>query len=391
MNFNQLIDRKNLGSVKWSFPELFLTDKQASADPLPLWVADMDFPAPEAVIDAIKKHASDPLGYSKPTQGYYEALYNWQKDNYGWSIENQWVLQTPGVVAALNIAIQAFTSVGDDVLVQPPVYVHFFEDVKNNGRNIVQAPLTLSEDGRYTFDAAIFEAAITPKTKVFILCNPHNPTGNVWSREDLLVMGEICLKHNVLVISDEIHQDLIFNSAVKHVAFAGINESFQDNSIVCTAPSKTFNIAGLQVANIIIANPKIRSLFQQQMVKNGTTAVNYLGLVACEAAYKHGHEWLQQVLEHIRNNQSLVAETIQKSLPFLKVTPTDALFLTWIDFRALDLPQDVLMDRLVIDAGLWLDNGLKFGSQGQGFMRMNVGCTQPTLELALKNLVGTFQ
>lgn len=388
-DFNQLIDRKRTGSMKWSRPEQFLTDKQAAANPLPLWIADMDFPAPIEVIEAIKKHATDALGYSQPTESYFTAFYNWEKERYGWAMQPEWVLQTPGVVTALNIAIQAFTNEGDDILIQPPVYVHFHEDVRNNNRNVVCAPLTF-KDGQYSFDANVFEKAITPKTKIFILCNPHNPTGNIWSEEDLTKMGEVCLKHNILVIADEIHQDLIFNATVKHVTFAGIKKEFEQNSIVCTAPSKTFNVAGLQVANIVIANADIRQKFQQQMVKNGTTLVNYLGLVACEAAYTHGTKWLDDMLAHLAKNQAILAETFEKYLPQIKVTKTDALFLTWVDFNALNLSHEVLMDFLTIEAKVWFDSGLKFGEEGRGFMRINVGCPTQTLELALSQLINAM-
>jgi len=386
LNFNHVMDRTKTGSMKWSCAENYLTPKQAAANPIPLWVADMDFPAPFEVIEAIQKHSVDALGYSKPTESYFKALYNWQKDRYGWAIQPEWVIQTPGVVTALNLAIQAFTEEGDDVLIQPPVYVHFHEDVHNNHRNTVCAPLTF-KDGQYSFDAGVFEQAITPKTKLFILCNPHNPTGNVWSKEDLTAMGEICLKHNIIVISDEIHQDLIFNTDVKHMAFAGINAAFEQNSIICTAPSKTFNVAGLQVANIMIANSTLREKFQQQMIKNGITLVNYLGLVACEAAYTHGSPWLDAMLAHIAHNQKLLIETFATHLPNIKITKTDSLFLTWVDFRSLNLSHDDLVDFLTIEARVWFDNGLKFGEEGRGFMRINVGCPTQTLEQALNQLI----
>ncbi len=385
-DFDKYIDRVPTGSMKWSFPECFLLPQQAAANPLPLRVADMDFQSPPAILEALK-HAVDHtiMGYTSPTQSCVDAVCRWQKRRFDWAVDPAWLVQTPGVVTALNIAIQAFTNPGDSVLIQPPVYVHFREDVQANDRSVTVAPLELVA-GQYVFNPETFEAAIKKDTKLFILCNPHNPTGNVWSESDLRQMGEICNRHNVLVISDEIHQDLIFNRSVKHMTFAKLGEEFANNCIVCTAPSKTFNIAGLQISNIFIPNQSIRNIFVQQANKNGLNLVNCLGLVACEAAYEHGEPWLESVLDYIRGNQEYLAREIQASIPKLKVIQTDALYLAWIDCRELGMNTEDLMNFLTIEAKVWFDNGVKFGKEGHGFMRVNVGCTRATLIDAVERL-----
>ena len=387
IDFGKDIDRTQSGSIKWDFTERFLTPAQAAANPLPLWIADTEFPPPPCVTSALKSAIeTGVLGYSAATNSYLSSVKSWQKTHFDWDTQSEWILQTPGVVTALNIAIQAFTQPGDSVLIQPPVYSHFREDVLLNEREVVSAPLRLNADGTYRFDRASFEAAIRHDTKLFILCNPHNPTGNVWSEEDLRAMGDICLKHRILVISDEIHQDLIFNPKQKHIPFVKLGSAFANNSIVCTAPSKTFNLAGLQVSNLFIPNEEVRATFSRQMTKNGIHLVNQLGLIACEAAYRDGAEWLEEFLKHIKANHEYLSNELQKHLPQLKVTPTDSLYLAWVDFRALSLSTDALMDFLTIKAKVWFDNGVKFSQEGHGFMRVNVGCSRATLAEAIERL-----
>lgn len=387
INFDKQINRIPTGSMKWSFPKQYLTPEQAAANPLPLWVADMDFQSPPEVLTALKNAVDhDIMGYSAPTESYIKAVCNWQKKRFDWTPDPAWMLQTPGVVTAINIAIQAFSQPGESVLVQPPVYVHFHADTETNGRRVVYAPLEQHDDGRYYFNPETFEAAIEKDTKIFILSNPHNPTGNVWSEKDLRTMAQICLRHNILVISDEIHEDLIFNPEAKHVTFAKLGSEFAKNSIICTAPSKTFNLAGQQVSNIFIPDENIRKQFTKQMSKNGINLVNYLGMVACEAAYTSGEPWLEEALKYIKGNQEYLAQEIKTHLPQLKVTPTDSLFLTWIDFRALNMSTTELMDFLTIKAKVWFDDGIKFAKEGHGFMRVNVGCTRATLVEAVERL-----
>ena len=256
--------------MKWSHGRQFLTAEQYAADPLPMWIADMDFRVAPPILDALQRELDmGVLGYGGTPESYREAVVYWQMRRFGFRVEPEWITQSPGVIAALNVAIQAFSQPGDYVLVQTPVYFHIHSDVVINGRRLLHAPL-VEEDGRYRFDPAVFEAAIRPGTKLFILCNPHNPTGNVWTREELLTMAEICERNNILVISDEVHQDLIFSEDARHIPFAMLNNSTAHNSIVCTAPSKTFNIAGLSCANILIPNDQLRRAYQAQSERNGS-------------------------------------------------------------------------------------------------------------------------
>ncbi len=385
-DFDAVIDRRHSDSAKWAFPESCLSADEAAADPLPMWVADMDFKAPQPVIDALKAAADRGMfGYPGVTKSYLDAVVGWQRKRFGWDVPAEWVLQTPGVVTALNTVIQALSRPGDSVLVQTPVYVHFHQDAINNGRQVVYAPLTVDGD-RYRFDAKVFEAAIQPNTKLFILCNPQNPTGTVWSEDELRQMGEICARRNVLVVSDEIHEDLVFNRSKKHVPFGSLGPKFADNSIVCTAPSKTFNIPGLQCSNIIVANPEIRAELGRQLTRNGLHFINNLGMVAGEAAYRHGEPWLEALLDYLKGNQEHFAAEIAKSLPQLKVFKADGLYLAWMDCRALGMDPQALEKFMLTKARVWFDKGQKFGPEGHGFMRVNLGCPRATVDECLSRL-----
>lgn len=385
-DFDLEIDRRHSSSIKWAAPHRNLSADEAAADPLPMWVADMDFRSPPQVLEALEKAIRDGVfGYPFRTESYEEAVCGWQNKRFGWQPEPAWLVQTPGVVTALNVIIQTFSRPGDAVLVQPPVYGHFFNDALENGRQVVEAPLKL-EDASYSFDADSFEAAITPETKLFILCNPHNPTGNVWSEADLRRMGEICLRHGVLVVSDEIHQDMIFNPHRKHIPFASLGDEFAENSIVCTAPSKTFNIAGLQCSNLFIANEKIRGELQRALVRGGLNFVNMLGAVACEAAYRDGEPWLEDLLGYIRENHRHFAAGIHQTFPKLRVFETDALYLAWMDCRDLGMPAPELEKFMLTRARVWFDRGSKFGRQGHGFMRVNLGCPRVRIDEAIDRM-----
>ncbi|GAA0606151.1 MalY/PatB family protein [Paenochrobactrum glaciei] len=385
-DFDKVINRRNSNSVKWASAYKNLAREEAAAEPLPMWVADMDFRSPEAVTQALQKAVRDEIfGYPLRSDSYDEAICGWQKRRFGWDVKPEWLVQTPGVVTALNKLIQTFSNEGDAVLVQPPVYGHFFSTVRGNGRQMIEAPLC-EQERSYSFDPDRFEAAITPNTKIFILCNPHNPTGNVWSESDLRRMGEICLAHNILVISDEVHQDLILNKQVKHIPFASLAEEFAQISVTCTAPSKTFNMAGMQCSNLFIANPKIREEFKQALERDGLNFVNTLGSIACEAAYRHGEEWLDDLLGYIRGNQQHFSSAVEEHFPQLKVFKSDALYLAWMDCRGLGLDIDALDKFLLTKARVWFDRGPKFGSQGHGFMRVNLGCPRATVDEALARM-----
>ncbi len=390
-DFDEIIDRSRSNSMKWAQARILLTPEQYAADPLPMWVADMDFRVAPPIVEALQREISlGVLGYGGTPDSYREAAVGWQARRFGWQAKPEWLTQSPGVISALNIAIQAFTQPGDHVLVQTPVYHHFINDVIANGRRLAQAPLML-DDGRYRFDAPAFEAAIRPGTKLFILCNPHNPTGNVWTRDELLTMASICDRHGILVISDEVHQDLVFGEGQQHVPFAMLDDSIAQNSIVCTAPSKTFNIAGLSCANIFIPNERLRQAYRAQSERNGTFFVNTLGTAACEAAYRDGEPWANAMLDYVRGNQVHFARRVSELKLPLTVTPTGSLYLAWIDCRRLGMSPAELHDFLLRRARLWLDQGAKFGSDGEGFMRINLACPRQRVDEALSRLASALR
>ncbi len=385
--FSEAVDRRTSNSMKWAFSERLLSADQASCDPLPMWVADTDFKAPRAVQDAL--HAAVDHGvFGYPggaTESYLDAVVGWQSRRFGWKVERDWIVQTPGIITTLKTAVQAFSAPGDTVLVQTPVYAHFLDDVRLNGRHLAIAPLERVEGG-YRFDADVFEAAIQPNTKLFILSHPHNPTGNVWSEEELRVIGEICARHGILVISDEIHEDLVMHPEKRHVPFASLSEEFAQNSITCTAPSKTFNLPGLQSANVFVPNARLRAELTRQIERNMFPLVNVLGMVAAEAAYTHGDQWVDNLVGYVRANHEHFARTVNSTIPELEVLPADSLYLAWIDCRGLGLDAEALKQFMLTEAKLWLDEGQKFGLEGHGYMRINLGCPRTTVDDAIRRL-----
>lgn len=385
--FDEIIDRKRTNSMKWDGAAKLLTPEQAAADPLPMWVADMDFRAPQPVLDALQEAvAYGVFGYSAgAAQSYLKAVTGWQARRFGFDVAPEWVVHTPGVITPLKIAIQTFTAPGDTILIQPPVYGHFHTDVAMNGRQLAYAPFARTETG-YRFDAAAFEAAIRPNTKMFIMSNPHNPTGNVWTEAELRTMGEICAKHGLLVISDEIHQDLVIAPNRKHIPFASLSDAFAQNSITCTAPSKTFNLAGLQCANVFIPNRKIREEFVRQYDRNMHTGVNLLGMVAAQAAYNHGEQWLESMLAYVRGNHAHFAESVNQLSDKVHVLPADSLYLAWMDCRGLGMDAEALNDFMLTKARIWFDKGQKFGAEGHGYMRVNLGCPRATVDETIRRL-----
>ncbi|TPE49477.1 pyridoxal phosphate-dependent aminotransferase [Maribrevibacterium harenarium] len=390
--FDEVIDRTKTNSMKWAYSKQLLKADEAAANPLPMWVADMDFKAPQAVIDALHEAVDEGVfGYpGGATESYQQAVINWQKKRFGWSVQPEWLVQASGIITSLKTAAQAFSNPGDSILIQPPVYAHFHNDMLMNGRHLAFAPLVRTETG-YAFDAQVFEDAIQPNTKVFIMSNPHNPTGNVWTEAELRTMGEICERHGVLVIADEIHQDLIINPTKKHVPFASLGDRFAENSITCTAPSKTFNLPGLQSATLIIPNAKLRAEFQRQYERNMFPLVNTLGMVAAEAAYAHGEQWLEEMLEYLRSNHRYLEQTINSATDKIKVLPADSLYLSWMDCRALGMTAQDLDHFMLTQARLWLDKGQKFGVEGHGYMRINLGCPRSTVEEATRRLLAAIK
>lgn len=380
-SFDEIVDRRGTDSLKYASWE------GKPDDLIPLWVADMDFRTPPEVVEALaQKSRHGIFGYSDAlSDDYFKALSNWYSDRFEWALSPEWLVKTPGVVFAINTAIRALTKEGDSVLIQQPVYYPFAGSVSENGRRLVINELIYSA-GRYTIDLDDFEHKIIQNNvKLFILCSPHNPVGRVWTAEELTSMGDICLKHGVLVISDEIHADFVFPGYC-HKVFAGIKPDFSDISITCTAPTKTFNLAGLQISNIFIPNADIRRRFQGEMRKTGYGAPNIMGLTACKAAYAHGAKWLEDLKAYISSNLEFVRDFLAHNLPQIKLVEPEGTYLLWLDFRALGLSDDELDELIINKAGLWLDKGTMFGRSGSGFQRINIACPIEILRKAMQQL-----
>lgn len=358
-----------------------------AADILPLWVADMDFAIAPAITDALQERIKHGIfGYSEADpERYFNVLKTWFATRHNWTIQPEWLVQTPGVVFALAMAVRAFTEPGDAVLLQQPVYYPFSEVILDNDRRRISSDLVL-KDSHYTIDFEDFEAKIVEhKIKLFFLCSPHNPVGRVWTKDELIKIGTICRKHNVLVVADEIHQDFI-RAPHQHTTYASISEDFAAHAIVCTAASKTFNIAGLQVSNIFIPNEAIRKTFKKEIDRAGYSQLNTLGLVATEAAYKDGSDWLEDIKNYLWENVDFVREFLEQHLPEIKLIEPQGTYLLWLDFRSLRLSEEQLENLVAVKAGLWLDSGAIFGGPGEGFERINIACPRKTLQQALEKL-----
>lgn len=386
LDFDTVIDRKGTRSLKYDFA----VRRGKPENVLPLWVADMDFQTSSYITDALEnmvKHGV--FGYSESEEHYFEAVQNWMERHYNWHVKESWMTKTPGIVFALAMAVKAYTQENDAVLIQPPVYYPFKEVVEDNHRRLVNNTLVLGEDGTYTIDYEDFEKKIIEENvKLFILCNPHNPVGRVWTKEELERLGDICLKHGVFVVSDEIHADFVFER--KHTVFSEVKEAYRNISMICTSPSKTFNIAGLQISNIFISNHEKATAFRRQVAAAGYSQVGLPGLVACEAAYRHGDEWLESVLVYIKANAEFTRAYLQEHLPRVKMTKLEGTYLVWLDFRDYGLTDKELDEKILNQAGLWLDSGAVFGRCGEGFQRINIACPRETLQLALDRLISVF-
>lgn len=383
-NLDEIIDRTGTNAIKWE-PSV-LKDMFRHEDALSMWVADMDFKCPPAVISALSNRVAHGIfGYSDKDAAYDDAIINWFKRRHDFEIKNDWIVFTPGVVPAVNYIVQAFCNPGDKVIIQNPVYYPFSTAIENNGAVIVHNPL-INDDGRYVMDYKdLAEKAKDPKVKLMILCNPHNPVGRVWEREELLQLGEICIENDVLVVSDEIHCDLIM-SGHKHIPFATLSEAFKLGSITCTAPSKTFNLAGLQMSNIIIPNESIRLAYQNRLKKNAIMHPNAFGIVALKAAYNESEEWLKGVLRYVEANFDYMEHFIGEKIPQVKFSKPEGTYLAWLDFRGLGLDTKELEDFMQNKLKLALDEGYIFGEGGEGFERINVACPRAFIEDALTRI-----
>ena len=383
-DFDEMIDRRGSGSYKWDG-----TDRK---DILPLWVADMDFRVAEPIMTALRKRLEHGIfGYTKVRDSYYEALSGWFARRHGWEIEKEQVIYTIGVVPAISAIIKAFTQPGDKVLIQTPVYNCFYSSIRNNGCTFASNPLVLgnaSDDGasalgRYTIDFDDLEKkASDPAVKLMLLCNPHNPAGRVWTVDELRRIGEICLRHDVIVVADEIHCELVFGGH-NYTPFASISEEFSRNCVTCVSPSKAFNIAGLQIANIVTANPEMKSRIDRAININEVCDVNPFGVEALIAAYDEGEEWLEQLLGYLEGNWQYMRDFCATSLPDFPLVELEGTYLAWMDCRHLGMESERLEEDLIEKTGLWLNAGSMYGEEGEGFMRWNLACPMARLADAL--------
>lgn len=379
-NFDEEVDRRNTDCLKYDFAK----ERGKREGILPLWVADMDFRTAPEITDALVERARHGIfGYSEMKEDYFRALYNWFLTHFHWETKEEWLVKTPGVVFAIAAAVRAFTNEGDGVLLCQPVYYPFTDCILDNRRKLVNSQLVY-RDGQYVVDYEDFERKIIENhVTLFLLCSPHNPVGRVWTREELTRVGEICLKHKVVVLSDEIHCDFTYEGFV-HTPFAAISEEFAKNSVICTAPSKTFNLAGLQVSNIFIADEAKRNLFCKAVDATGYSQLNVMGLVAAKAAYTYGEEWLRELKAYLAANLSFVREFLKENVPQIKLVEPQGLYLIWLDCSALGLSCEELETLVSEKANLWLDGGIMFGSETGQFQRINIACTRKMLRQAME-------
>jgi len=376
-NFDETIPRVGTNSVKFDYRRQYF----GREDVIPMWVADMDFPVPPFVSDAVRKRAEHPIyGYSIIPDSYYQAVINWQHRRYGWEIKQDWILFSPGVVTGLNVIVQALTNPGDKIIVQPPVYFPFFSSIEKNGRELILNEL-IEMDGIYSIDFDDLESKMKDGAQMMILCSPHNPVGRCWTKEELEWLGAKSLEYGVILVSDEIHCDLVFDPH-EHIPLATLSEEISLNTVTCIAPSKTFNLAGLYSSSIIIPNDSLRRKFKHNAEKIHLSA-NLFGITAAEAAYSGGEEWLEELMAYLRANAVRVKEFLSAEKPDITCSPLEATYMLWLDFRKLGLTPPETKKRLIEKAGLGLVDGPVFGPGGDGFQRMNIACPRSTLENAL--------
>ncbi|MDL2221864.1 PatB family C-S lyase [Parabacteroides sp. OttesenSCG-928-N08] len=380
-NFDEVIDRKGTDCVKVDM----LKEAFGREDLMPLWVADMDFRTPDFIVEALKERCKHELfGYTFPSDDYYESITNWLLYKYNWKVEREWLHYIPGIVKGIAMALYCFTRPGDKVIIQPPVYHPFRLVPESMEREVVNNPLKLV-DGRYEMDFEQLESVIDPQCKVLILCSPHNPGGVVWSKETLAKLAEICVRHNILVISDEIHSEMAYPQ-FKHHPFATVSEAAASCCITFMAPSKTFNIAGIVTSYTVIPNPELREQFFRYLGAGEMAGGSLFSYEATRAAYTYGAEWLQQMRMYVMENVNFVEKFLNTHIPQIKVYPPQASFLVWLDCRELGLSQRALVTLFTEKAGLALNDGVMFGREGKGFMRLNVGCARSILDKALNAL-----
>ena len=375
-DFDRIIPRHDTNSYKW--------DSVEEPDMLPMWVADMDFRTAPAVVYALQRRVEHGIfGYTRVPEAYYSAVTAWFGRKHGWAIQKEWIIYTSGVVPALSAVVKALTAPGDKVLVQTPVYNCFFSSIRNNGCEVVANPL-IYENATYRIDFDDLECKATdPGVKLLLLCNPHNPVGRVWKKEELARIGEICIRHQVTVVSDEIHCELVF-PGYTYTPFASVSAQFAAHSVTCVSPSKAFNIAGLQIANIICADARVRAQIDKAINVNEVCDVNPFGVEATIAAYREGEEWLSQLIGYLEENYLCMKAFCEKYLSDLPITILEGTYLVWMDCRRLHKSSEELERLLLKEARLWLNAGTMYGVEGEGFMRWNIACPRPQLIKGLK-------
>ncbi len=384
-DFDEIILREGTNSIKYDARERYFE----KGDILPLWVADTDFRTPDFISHAVQKRAEHEIyGYTFQPDSYFYAIIGWMERRHNWTVNREWISFSPGVVAGIVFAIETFSKPGDSIIVQPPVYFPFFEVVKGTRRKLVENPLKLVNN-RYTFDFDDLKAKIDAGTKLLLLCNPQNPGGMVWSREELEELSAICQEKDILVISDEIHSDLIYTNH-RHIPFATLSEDAASNSVICMAPSKTFNVAGLASSVVIIPDRQKHARYERVLSVGHFGMGNLFGSVAMEAAYTHGDQWLEQLLEYLWENYLYLKDFISRHLPRVKVMKPEATYLIWLDFRDYGMSDKKLNKYIVEEAGVGLNNGARFGSGGEGWMRLNTGCPRSVLQEGLERLKTAF-
>ena len=381
-DFDTVIDRLSTSSSKWSYRK----QRTGVEDVIPMWIADMDFACAPEIVEAIKARAAHPIyGYTVRTDAWYNGLINWMKKRHDWSrIQRDWICFSPGVVAGFNMTIQAYSHPGDKVILQPPVYYPMKNAIFNNGRQMVENPLKIV-NGRYVMDYEDLEKKIDGRTKMIILCSPHNPVGRVWTRSELEQLVEVCERKDIVIVSDEIHLDLILGK-IKHTPTAIVSEKAMQKTVTLVAPSKSFNVAGLTNSAAIIPNKKLRDAFLNVLQNNSVGGGNIFGAVAQEAAYAHGEPWLEELLVYLRGNLKYFEDFLAEKIPVLKVYPLEGTYLAWVDCTSLGMDDASLKEFMLKKAKLWFDEGTMFGSGGSMFMRINLACPRSTLKIALERL-----
>ena len=382
MDFDRVYDRRGTNCFKYDPIPL----QGMPEDTLPLWVADMDFPAPACVGEAVRALTQPGIyGYGFGGAEHFAAIRGWFGRRFGWQVEEDWLVETPGVVFALCTAVRALTAPGDGVMMLLPVYNHFFEAAVDNGRRAVCSRLK-QRDGRWEIDFDEVERLMDEeKPRLFLLCSPHNPVGRVWRREELLRLGRLCFARGITVVSDEIHSDFVYPGH-RHIPFLSLGEEFRQRAMACTAPSKTFNLAGLQCSNLFIPNGELRAAFRRELTAQGAGSVNVFGRAACRAVYEQGEPWLEELLVYLRGNYELLRDFIGRELPVLKVSPLEGTYLAWVDARELGLDAAARADLLRSKARVWLSDGAAYGENGAGFWRVNLACPRSVLRQALERL-----